>query len=299
MIACVGELMWDLLGEEGVALEAGPRLQPVVGGAAGNVALELRALGAAVAVGGVVSADAWGEALIGALETRGVDTSAVVRRPGRTGTVIIERTQSEHERYVSFRPDWGRSFPKLSLPPEVRILHLAAVDPDPSQIAVWSSLAREVNQRGGVVSVDLNARPRAWRGRARPAGLKKLLGRAHLCKASERDLEMLGQSSLRRDLPDTFRALGLSSGATLIVTRGGGTAHAVGPFGVVARRPPEVTLRRSVGAGDAFCARLLHGLLHQLGTEVPSQRASVRRWLEAAHAHAAGRMSQRAEEARA
>lgn len=295
MIACVGELMWDLLGEEGLALEAGPRLQPVVGGAAGNVALELRTLGVAVTVGGVVSADAWGEALLGALASRGVDTSSVVRKPGRTGTVIIERTQSEHERYVSFRPDWGRTFPKLSMPPEVRVLHLAAVDPDPSQIAVWTKLARDVRQRGGLVSVDLNARPRAWRGRTRPAGLKKLLARAHVCKASERDLEMLGQSSMRGDLVDTARALGLSSDATLIVTRGGGTAHAVGPFGLVARRPPKVTLRRSVGAGDAFCARLLYGL----GEGVPSSRTQVLRWLEAAHAHAAGRMSQRAEEARA
>lgn len=295
MIACVGELMWDLLGDEGIPLEAGPRLQPVVGGAAGNVALELRALGLDVMAGGVVSADAWGEALVGALDGAGVDTTAVVRRPGRTGTVIIERTQREHERYVSFRPDWGRTFPKLRLPRSVTTLHLAAVDPDPSQIAVWAALAQGVKARGGLVTVDLNARPRAWRGRARPAGLEKLLASADLCKASERDLEMLRVPSERDTLARTARTLGLSPTATLVVTRGGGTAHAVGPFGLVARRPPRVALRRSVGAGDAFCAKLLHGL----SSGVPSQRAGMRRLIEAAHAHAAARMSQRAEEARA
>ena len=295
MIACVGELMWDLLGEEGIALEAGPRLKPVVGGAAGNVALELRALGLDVVAGGVVSDDAWGEALLGALEAAGVDTGAVLQRHGRTGTVIIERTRSEHERYVSFRPEWGRRFPRVTLPPDVTMLHLAAVDPDPSQIAVWAGLAREVKGRGGRVTVDLNARPRAWRGHGRPRGLKALLGRVDLCKASERDLEILQLSCHRDALAETAGALGLSPAAILVVTRAGGTAHAVGPFGLVARRPPKVTLRRSVGAGDAFCAKLLHGLTSGL----PSGRAGMRRLLEAAHAHAAARMSQRAEEVRA
>jgi len=295
VIVCAGELMWDLLGEEGVALEQGPQLQPVVGGAAGNVALELRSLGVEVAVAGVVSADAWGDALAGALQRGGVGTSAIVRRKGRTGTVIIERTASEHERYVSFRPDWGRRYPKLRLPERATTLHLAAVDPDPSQVAVWSSLAQSVKARGGTVVVDLNARPRAWRGRARPRGLTKLLGHIDLCKASERDLEMLRLSADRHALGETARALGLSSTATLVVTRGGNAAHAVGPYGCVARRPPRMTLRRSVGAGDAFCARLLQ----HAASGLPSSQKGMRLLLEAAHAHAAKRMSQRAEEARA
>ena len=43
----------------------------------------------------------------------------------------------------------------------------------------------------------------------------------------------------------------------------------------------SVELRRSVGAGDAFCAKLLQ----QMEAGVPSQRMAVRRLLEAAHAH--------------
>lgn len=295
MIVTVGELMWDLLAERGVPLERAPRLQPVVGGAAGNVALELASMGASVAVATAVSADPWGEALVGALSAAGVDVEAIVRHPGRTGTVIIERTKAEHERYVSFRPDWGPSYPRLELPAAGSRLHIAAVDPDPSQIEVWITLATEMRRRGGLVVVDLNARTRAWRDQTAPVpGVRKLLGLTSLCKASDRDLELHRLAAAPAELATTARALGLPPTATLVVTRGGHPAQAVGPFGRVDRTPPPTALERSVGAGDAFCAYLLH----HVGPAVPCSASTWGDLLEGAHAHAARRMALGAEEAR-
>jgi len=56
-------------------------------GGAGNVAANLRALGAEAALVGVVGVDADGAQLVAALEERGVDVGGVIRDPARPSTV--------------------------------------------------------------------------------------------------------------------------------------------------------------------------------------------------------------------
>src|SRR5215831_10316282 len=56
-------------------------------GGAGNVAANLRALGAEAVLAGVLGRDADGDALLEAFASRGIDTRRVVRDPSRPTTV--------------------------------------------------------------------------------------------------------------------------------------------------------------------------------------------------------------------
>jgi fructokinase len=250
--------MWDLQ-TAGQRLETATSFRRVPGGAAANVALALRQRGIACAVAGTVSADAFGDGYLQSLEAQGVDVSAVVQRRGRMGLVFMEQA-----RFLSYRPQFARWPSRLLLPkgwrrriPPGSIIHLAALSGDTPELApTWRLVERALGQ-GGRLSVDLNARPRAWHGRRWPQPARALLAHAQLVKASHEDLEVLGVTS---DAEAARHALGITG--TLVLTRGRGTSVAVGPWGRVARRPPRVaTPQRSIGAGDAFCASLLAALV--------------------------------------
>jgi sugar/nucleoside kinase (ribokinase family) len=287
VILSLGELLWDVHVEPGGTLETGERLRRVPGGATSNVALELARRGLDVGVAGVLSDDAMGRGLAAALEASGIDTTRVVHLPGRTGVVFLDRNQSSHERFVSYRPSLG-GFRSTTLPDGLRALHLAALHPDLDELGAYRELAAEARRRGAWVVVDANVRPLPWRQGIAPttaAALVRLLAEVDVLKASDSDLAVLERAT------GPVAAPLASSGGTLFVTRGGEPTAVSGPWGAFARRPPSVTLVRSIGAGDAFVA----GLVEHLASSARAQpRAEPGFWLQAlnsGHASAARRVS--------
>lgn len=285
-ICCVGELMWDFHAERGASLETAATYRRVPGGAAANVAMALVEAGVATAVSGVVADDAFGEGMRGALAARGLDVSAMRTGEGRTGLVFIEG--GGVGRYLSYRPGFsgpvGLRLPHAwRRPPEGALLHVAALDPDWIDPEAYLALGRRMKRADGRLSVDVNARPRAWRRRRGiPRAMRSLLRLADVVKASTEDLAMLRVG----DDPARARdALGVAG--TLVVTDGPLPTTAVGRWGQLAVAPPRVTPKRTVGAGDAFCAGLLRRVVEeaQLDTEavwtgaVRAGHARARRWL--------------------
>jgi fructokinase len=285
-ICCVGELMWDFHVERGT-LETGESFRRVPGGAAANVALAIADLGGVAAVAGVVARDAFGAGLRARLGELGLDVTAVAERTGRTGMVFIEHPASGQDRYLSYRPSFGTTS-ALTLPQawkrsslRTKVLHVAALDPDWIDPATFARLAGRALSRGARLTIDVNARPRAWRRRRSiPRPFRAMLAKADVVKASHEDLVMLG---LEKGLvaSDARAALGIVG--TLVVTRGAATCDAAGPWGQVRRRPARLKARRTVGAGDAFCARLLSAV----HAEAPATTRAWRDTLGACHAHAA------------
>ena len=286
MICCAGELMWDWRAVDG-PLNSSTRFERVAGGAAANTALELARLQLPAAVIGTVSDDVLGRAFAAELAAAGVDVTALEHRRGRMGVVFMDGDD-----FVSYRPRIERWPKRLRWPrswrgdlPAAAVLPLAALSADTPQRAAQLDLARRSHERGAVVCVDVNARPRAWRnarGIGRPA--RRLLALADVVKASSEDLAVLGVD----DDPERARsALGIRG--ALVLTRAAGTTVALGSWGRVASRPPRVAARRSIGAGDAFCA----AMLARLSTERPTDRAAWRDLLRSANAHAASFVSQR------
>jgi sugar/nucleoside kinase (ribokinase family) len=252
---CAGEMMWDFEAPHGVQLEQATSYRRVLGGAAANTALELRHLGHAVDLLGWLPDDSLGVGMRKQLAKHGVGVDALVAVSGRTGLVYIERRAPGEQRFTSHPARYDVALPPLSLPHPRAALHLAALRPDEVEVAALAALARQQRVGGGLVILDLNARPRPWRGRAMPVATAELWSQVHVVKASRDDLAVLGLD----DSPQCQRALleQLSPDATLVITRGTGPVSARGPWGQLELGCTPVVGAGSIGAGDAFCAGLI------------------------------------------
>jgi sugar/nucleoside kinase (ribokinase family) len=274
-VICVGEALWDLAPPRGGRFARAARIELAPGGAAVNVALALARRGHAVGVAASVGADLLGDALVGRLAARGVDTAWIARSSARTGLVFVEHAKGAL-RVVSYRaPDEGTS--ELPRGFRARALVLTGVVPGEPQRAAFARAARAARRRGATVIADLNARPRMWRG-ASPE-IPSWLGEVDVVKASEDDLATLGTSPV--ELRERLRRT-----AVLVVTGGGRAAVASGDFGRVELRP-RASAGRPLGAGDAFTAGVVDLLLR-----APASGASF--WesaLQRGHAWARRRMS--------
>jgi fructokinase len=262
-VLCVGELMWDVHVQGGASLETGADLRRVPGGASANTAMTLVQLGAMAAVTGHVGNDPVGRGLCQVLsEEHGVDCSAVAFVPGRTGLVFLERSDVEHERFVSYRP---RLLWQSLAQPEAwsgKVLHISALNPVEEQLDDYLALS---TSRTGWLMVDVNARPRAYRRSKLPLpSLEALLARVDVLKLSDGDRRVLERLNL------SFEALlaMLSPSAICLHTHAAEPTELYCAGQLVCSVPThEVELQRSIGAGDAFCA----GVLYYLATNERSQ----------------------------
>jgi len=281
-VCCLGELMWDFHVEGGASLEEATAFRRVPGGAAANVAMALVDEGVSTAVAGVVADDAFGLGMRGALAACGLEVSAVLAGEGRTGLVFIESGGTG--RYLSYRPGFATAV-RLALPapwrpvPAGALLHVAALDPDWVDPASYLDLVRRVKEGGGRICVDVNARPRAWRNRRGiPRAMRSLLRLADVVKASTEDLAMLRVGENASEARERLGIVG-----TLVTTDGPGPTRAVGLWGELSLAPPRVKAKRTVGAGDAFCAGMIGEVV---AAEALDDEPIWRRCVEAGQAQA-------------
>jgi sugar/nucleoside kinase (ribokinase family) len=248
----MGEALWDLLAPPGRTFADATTLTLDPGGAAVNVALALAGLGRTAGLVATIGADALGDALVARLEARGVDAAFVKRTSTRTGLLFGER--AAHPRFLSYRD--GEAVPVLPRSWRARVVLLTGVLPSEAQARTFGAAARAARRRGARVVVDLNARPRFWKGQraAGPDAWLAWLGEADVVKASEEDLAIL------RLRAPSLRAR-MRAEAVLVVTAGPRPARAEGPFGIVEVSAPRRTPASTLGAGDAFTAGLLDALL--------------------------------------
>ncbi len=153
------------------------------------------------------------------------------------------------------------------------LLVISGVTPALAPAARLCRDARAVRRRGGMVVVDLNARPELWREHdARVC--HALLREAHLVRCSTADAFALWMDVA------TIRGAMNPSGI-LVITDGPGPARAHGPFGDAIVAPPRTHLGRlRAGAGDAFTASIVAQLVR------PTAQTAWDRALVAAHAAA-------------
>jgi sugar/nucleoside kinase (ribokinase family) len=279
----MGEALWDLEAPRGRTFASAPSLRLTPGGAAINVALALSRLGFRAGLAAILGADALGDALLARVSARGVSTALVQRTSDRTGLVLVERAGGPAARVVSYRPA-SEAAPSLPEGAGARLLVLTGLLPSEAQAASFGAAALSARRQGAHVVVDLNARPRPWRGRpltSPPAWLDQVT----VIKASEEDLAALG---LRES---TLRAA-LDPSAVLVVTAGARAARASGPFGAVTRAPiPREG--SALGAGDAFTAGLCDALLRGGDGAAALDRAFWERALRRGHGLARRRVTER------
>ena len=293
---CIGETMAVLVPEQPGPLEDVSRFGRGIGGAESNVACGLAALGVSSSWISRVGADGFGRLVLGQLAERGVDTSAVVLDPHRpTGLYVKEiggGGGSAHDlgagnsRLHYYRSDSAAS----ALSPETlagaeasalvggaRLVHVSGITAalgyragrDGGKRLVEAILERR--RPGQTVSFDLNWRPAMWHRHVGPdegAGAGPGAGQqpAEILAglADRADVVLLGADEGKQlfGTCDAHRLRALLPGPRVLVVKDSG--HRVTAFdgdGVVTESALNVEVVEAIGAGDAFAAGYLAGLL--------------------------------------
>lgn len=262
-VVCVGESMVLVAPDGGQRLSAARSAVLAVAGAESTVALYLADLGHRTAWLSRVGADPLGERVLAEISGGGVDVRLVERDPAApTGvyfkdpgpaatTVHYYRSGSAASRLSSADLD------RLDLP-ATRLVHLSGITPALSASArgMASALFARAGAAGVLRSFDVNHRPGLWpAAEAAPVLLE-------LARAADVVFVGLDEAAAvwGADSPDAVARL-VGPGPAVVVKDAdvGATVVEAGERTSVAAEPVEVV--EPVGAGDAFAAGYLSGLL--------------------------------------
>lgn len=289
-----GEIMLRLKSPSHERLMQSPQLEATFGGGEANVAVSLSNYGLPSAFVTALPNNDLGEACIRELRGFGVDTSGILRIPGRIGIYFLETGSMQRPSKVIYdradsvmallKPgliDWEKAFQGISW------FHITGITPAISQSAADVSLeaVKAAKGCGITVSCDLNYRKNLWKyGKSASEVMRALVPYADLLIANEEDFQM----SLNIHGGETDVESGkVDYDAYRLIAR-----KAMNEFPNVTR--VAITLRRSysanrnawqaclydgkefmlsrlydltdivdrVGGGDSFCGGLIYGLNH-------------------------------------
>jgi 2-dehydro-3-deoxygluconokinase len=245
-------------------------LRLAIGGAESNVACGLAGLGHRAAWISRVGDDPFGRRILTELTARGVDVSGTETDPDRPTGVYFkdpapDRTRTHYYRGGSAATRMGPDLAHLPALRHARLLHLSGVAAALSDSCARLLEALLVDRVPGggtapapAVSFDVNHRPALWRGGAEAAArsLLALARAADVVFVGRDEAEVLWGTTRPDDVAD------LLAPAPVVVVKDaerGATSYAGGVRTFVPALPTKVV--EPVGAGDAFAAGYLAGLL--------------------------------------
>jgi len=274
-VLCFGEILLRLSAPNKEVLLQSARFESHVGGAEANVAVSLSRFGHSTAVASTLPESPLGHACAGELRRHGVQTDAIRFSEGRMGLYFLTHGAGHRPAEVLYDRA-GSAF--ATAPPDIydwsallagcSWLHISGITPAVSDSAGEAALRAmtAARQQRVKISFDCNFRARVWAARAKqaPAVLRKLCEQADLIFGDERDfafmldgntdaafeafanLQFVACTSRARHSADTQQLSGC-----LRSRRDTYTTRPYSLYGIVDR----------IGAGDAFAAGVLHGLI--------------------------------------
>ncbi len=270
-VAVLGDINVDLIldirdypnpGGDGVARHQ----HTEVGGSATNTAIVLSRLGARVRLLGCVGRDHWGDELLRSLAAAGVDASRVPVDPAEPTSLNVVVVTPDGERTMFAYRGANRRLPVAAVTPEwldgVGWLHLSgyAFLEAPQRDAAWAAV-RHAHERGTPISLDVPTDP----ARRVPEELVRLLPWLALVVVGGEEARVLGAAAT---VEMGTRAL-LKRGCGLVaVKRGAAGCSLVDARSSINVPGFDAAATDTTGAGDAFCAGLVFGLL--TSQELPS-----------------------------
>ncbi|HKJ70981.1 MAG TPA: carbohydrate kinase [Gammaproteobacteria bacterium] len=261
LIAC-GECLIDMVrGEHGCFC-------PHPGGAPANVAVAAVRLGRTAAFVGKRGDDVFGQILQDHLERCGVDTSAfTASREAKTALAFIQHRDGAVPQFSFYRdPGADEMLRPQDVPARLlegaRAFHFGSISlySEPAAGATRAA-ADKVRAAGGLVSYDPNLRPAIMETRhGALEAAQSAIPRAHVIKVSAEELlELSGMDDEAAGLAYLF-----DHGVRLAAVTRGPDGATVATAGARADVPGEaVEVVDTTGAGDAFTAGLLTGLLER------------------------------------
>jgi fructokinase len=259
----IGEALVDLVRDPA----AGGYLE-APGGSPFNVAIGLARLGNRTSLMARLSDDRYGLLLRSTAAAEGVDLQAAPRAAeGATvATATVDAAgQVTYKFDMDGTADWQWTGAELrELSPGTELLHFGSIaswtPPGDARIA---ELVGELRAGDGVlISYDPNVRPAVFGGRDRGIEIvERSVRDAHVVKASREDVEWLYPEIAPADVAARWSRLGAK---LVVVTDGAEGATAYRGTRTPLHRPGRrVTVVDTIGAGDAFTAGLLTGLVRR------------------------------------
>ena len=258
-IVCFGALNVDKLykvnriakaDEESVILEA----KESPGGSAANTAVGLARLGVKTGYIGKVAEDREGKLHLSTFQNEGIDTNGIVKaKNGRSGTVIgFVDQDGERALYLDPGANNTLEFSEINLEyvADAKFLHLTSFAGD-KPFEAQKKLVEVVPD------VKVTFDPGAIYARKGMTSLKPLINGCFAMFPNENELRLLTGKDYREGA-EALLSEGLSIVAVKLGERGcyvtdGKESHLIEPY--------KVEVADSTGAGDAFCAGFIYGLL--------------------------------------
>jgi fructokinase len=273
-VTVIGEALVDLVPEDSNGTyHAHP------GGSPFNVAVALARFGNRAALMARLGDHGFGRLLRDTAAAEGVDLSASPDASEPTTLAVVSLDQPgrvTYDFYLKGTSDWQWTLAELRrLPEDTAVVHFGSISSwTPPGSKVIDQVVSEARSNGGaLVSYDPNVRPPALGTAARGRQLvERSVRRAHVVKASREDVDWLYPSRPSDDVAALWNELG----ALLVIVTDGAD-------GAIAYRSGTAPLRHSgrkvnvvdtIGAGDAFTAGLLTGLIRR-GLYTPATVADL------------------------
>lgn len=268
-VITLGESMWRLSPPGFQRLETTQRLDINVAGAESNVAAALARLGKRVAWWSRLPDNPPGHHVANTLRMLGVDVSGVAWGGARLGTYYVEF--GSHPRPAQITYDRENSSASQMSPDDfdwsklrARWLHVTGITPALSEScrATVQRAIQEARAGGVKIAFDVNYRGKLWTWDEARLVYDELASMADVVITAERDaVSLLGEKQptehLARALHERW------NGATVVVTAGTNGATAFDGRALAHADAFDVNIVDRVGAGDAFDAGLLCGLLEE------------------------------------
>ena len=245
-------------GENQIVMTAHP------GGSPYNCAIALAKLGNETGFLCPISADAFGDYLLGPLNDAGVTTLLNERVSEYTTLAVVNFDANHNARYGFYRSADGAiqaGTAIAALPEQLDLYQIGGFCPiKPDEAAIWLEIVEAAIAKGATISIDPNVRPSLVDDFAGyKARLSTFLDLAHVVKVSEEDLEALDSArSIEQHAADL---LARPNCELVIVTLGekGSRAFTEAGKAMAAIFAPPV-FGDTVGAGDSLMAGVLSWL---------------------------------------
>ena len=268
-VVTYGEPLVSIFAQPGLSLREDALLSKGWGGDTLDTSVALGKLGHSVAFVTRTSTDAFGDSLFDLLSSSGVGSVFVQRDSHRpTGLCFVAYEGSRH-RFYYYRKDSaacfvdGRSI-DWDLLGRAKVLHLSGISQgiSPEALELSFRLMGFARERGISVSYDINYRPALWcRELSRAIVLHTIEQYVDILQMTAEELTLLGWE------PESFLDSLVRVPSIVALKRGAKGCSLIQDDRRVELDPLTVDVADTVGAGDAFAAGLIAGLLKGLDLE--------------------------------
>ncbi len=262
-VVTVGETMIMLVPDADTRLVDATSFTAHIGGAESNVAISLAQMGLNVRWASILPDEPLGHRIETELINAGVDVSTVVwSSTGQTGVYFKDPGDGGTRVYYYQRHSAARQLDESLWNDErlrgARVLHLSGITPALS-VSARRAVERAVFDRSSgaeVVSFDVNYRPNLWSAEEAAATLTPLADAVDVLFVGLDEAEVLWGC----ETPEAVREL-LPNAGIVVVKDGAVGAHALTADEHIFVPSRRVEVVEPVGAGDAFAAGYISGVL--------------------------------------